>query len=346
MLTTSLCQALGIEHPVMAAAMGGATTPEFAAAVSSAGGLGQLTVTGLDAETVANRVRRTRELSERPFAANVILDIWKGHEIDAALNAGAPIIFLFWGDPRPYVEQVHGANARLVVQVGSVGEAVAARDAGVDAIVAQGVEAGGHVRGTTPLFSLVPAVAEAVAPLPVVAAGGIVDGRGLAAALALGAQGVLMGTRFLASEEAFVHPEYQRRILEAPGDTVYSQDLFDVAWPSAPHRMLRNRVVTEWEAAGRPPLGSRAGEGTIIGSSSASGRVVEIARYTSFTATPAFEGDIEEAPLWAGMSVGRVREVKPAGEIVRETVREADAILARLSAAAESAQSGSRAGVA
>lgn len=344
MLTTPLCRVLGIEHPIISAAMGGATTPEFAAAVSSVGGLGQVTVTGLDAPGVRARVERARELTDRPFAANVILDTWKGHEIDAALAAGAPVVFLFWGDAAPHVRAVHDAGAKLIVQVGSVAEAVEAAEAGSDVVVAQGFEAGGHVRGTTPLASLVPAVVDAVGPVPVVAAGGIVDGRGLAAALALGASGVLMGTRFLASDEINVHPEYQRRILESDGETAYAADLFDVAWPSAPHRMLRNRVVDEWEAAGRPPMGSRAGEGTIIGRSGASGRVVEVARYTSFTPTPAFDGDMEEVPLWAGTSVGLVRAVRPAGEIVREIVREAEAILAGLNPAAEPALSGPRTG--
>lgn len=330
MLITPLTDKLGVAHPVISAAMGGATVPEFAAAVSNGGGFGQVTLTGLTATIAADRVRRTLELTGRPFAANVILDIWKGHEIDAALEAGAPAIFLFWGDPAPHGERIHASGAMLIVQVGSVDEAVAAAQAGADVIVAQGFEAGGHVRGTTPLVSLVPLVVEAVAPIPVVAAGGLVDGRGLAAALALGADGVLMGTRFLAAEEAFVHPEYRRRILESNGETVYSVDCFDVAWSNAPHRMLRNRVVAEWEAAGKPPIGNRAGEETIIGRSGASGRSVEIKRYTSFTATPAFEGDIEEVPLWAGMSVGLVQVVKPAGEIVRETVREAEEILAAL----------------
>lgn len=343
MLITPLCRTLGIEYPILAAAMGGVTVPEFAAAVSNAGGLGQVTVTGLDVAGVESRVRQTRELTDRPFAVNVILDIWKEHEIDAALDAGAPLLFLFWGEAAPHVDRAHRSGAKVIVQVGSVAEAVAAAAAGADVVVAQGFEAGGHVRGTTPLFALLPMVVEAVHPVPVVAAGGIVDGRGLAASLSLGAQGVLMGTRFLASEEAYVHPEYQRRVLESPGETVYAEDLFDVAWPSAPHRMLPNRVVREWEAAGRPPLGSRAGEGSIVGHSSAGGRVIEIARYTSFTPTPVFDGDIEEAPLWAGMSVGLVREVKPAGEIVRETVREAEEILAGLSPAAESAPSGPRA---
>lgn len=327
---TPLCRMLGIEHPVLSAGMGAVSGPELAAAVSNAGGCGQVVVTGLDAAGVEDRVRRTRELTERPFAVNVILDIWKGHEIAAALAAGAPIIFLFWGDPAPHVEQVRRAGARVIVQVGSPPEALAAAEAGVDVIVAQGLEAGGHVRGTTPLFSLLPMVVDAVASVPVVAAGGIVDGLGLAAALSLGAQGALMGTRFLASDEANIHPEYLRRVVESDGETVYAEDLFDVAWPNAPHRMLRNRVVEEWLAAGRPPMGSRAGEGSIIGRSSASGRQVEISRYTSFTPSPAFEGDMEEVPLWAGTSVGRVRQVKPAGVIVRETVAEAEAVLAGL----------------
>jgi len=332
MLTTELCRSLDIEHPVLSAGMGSVTGPELAAAVSNAGGLGQVVITGMDRPTAEARIRATLDLTDRSFAANVILDIWKGHEIEAALAAGAPAIFLFWGDFSQYADEIHRAGAKLIVQIGLVAEAVAARDAGADVIVAQGVEAGGHVRGTTPLFSLLPAVVEAVSPLPVAAAGGILDGRGLAAAMSLGGQGVLMGTRFLASNEAFIHPEYQARILAATDDsTVYAEDLFDVGWPSAPHRMLRNRVVAEWEAAGKPSMGSREGEGSIIGRSGFSGRSVEIARFTSFTASPAFEGDMEEVSLWAGTSVGLVTEVRPAGDIVRETVQEAEAILTGLS---------------
>jgi nitronate monooxygenase len=330
LLTTPLTDKLGIHHPVICAGMGGVTTPELAAAVSNAGGLGQVTVTGASSAVVAERVRRTLELTARPFVVNVILDIWKGHEIDAALEAGAPAIFLFWGDPTPFADRVHAAGATLIVQVGSVDEAATAAQAGVDVIVAQGFEAGGHVRGTTPLVSLVPLVVEAVAPIPVAAAGGLVDGHGLAAALSLGADGVLMGTRFLAAEEAFIHPEYRRRILESTGETVYCADCFDIAWPNTPHRVLRNRVVAEWEAAGKPPIGERAGVGTMIGRSAAGGRFIDIQRYTSFTATPFFEGDLEEAPLWAGASVGRVRQVAPASEIVRATVREAEQILVSL----------------
>lgn len=330
MLETPLCTILGIEHPILLAGMGGATGPALAAAVSNAGGCGQVTITGRDPDVVRQRVAEMRELTERPFAVNVILDTQKGHEVATAIEEGVPVVVLFWGDPRPYVEPAHARGVKVVVQVGSVFDAVAAAEAGVDVVVAQGVEAGGHVMGTTPLFSLLPMVVEAVAPVPVVAAGGIVDGRGMAAALSLGAQGVMMGTRFLASDEAFVHPEYQRRLLAAGAhDTVYVRDLFDIGWPDAPHRVLRNRCVDEWEAADRPPPGERPGEGATMGVVVAGDRRVEVRRYTSLTATPQFDGDFEHVPLWAGMSVGLVNDVRPAGEIVRDTVRQAAELLGK-----------------
>lgn len=330
MLTTPLCTTLGIEHPIISAAMGGATVPEFTAAVSNAGALGQVGVSGAGADRTRALIQRVRELTDRPFAVNVIIDGYDGQEIETVLDELVPILFLFWGDPSPWVADAHRRGTKVVVQVGSVAEAVTAAQAGVDVIVAQGVEAGGHVRGTTPLFALIPAVVEAVQPVPVVAAGGIVDGRGLAAALALGAAGVLIGTRFLASDEADVHPEYRRRVLAAngAGDTVYSEDLFDVGWPNAAHRVLRNRLVEEWEAAGKPAPGERANEGDVIGSRRLwDGSTPPVRIYSSVTATTAFEVDMERMALWAGMSVGLVRDVKPAGQIVRETVEQAQAIL-------------------
>ena len=155
--------------------------------------------------------------------------------------------------------------AKVFIQVGSVAEATAAAEAGVDAIIAQGMEAGGHVKSTTALSTIVPAVVEAVRPVPVIASGGIADGRGLVAALGLGAQAVSIGTRFLACEEAHVPREYKERVVRSTAeDTVYTS-LFDVGWPDAPHRVLRNKAIAEWEAAGRPPTGKRPGEGTVIG---------------------------------------------------------------------------------
>ena len=155
-----------------------------------------------------------------------------------ALEEGVPVISLSWGDPAPWVEQIHAAGALLVHMVGTTAAAVAAEDAGVDVIVAQGYEASGHVEGQTSIMALLPEMVDAVAPTPVLAAGGIGDGRGLAAALCLGASGVWMGTRFLLSDEADAHPDYQGWLLEAGASDTIHTTLFRGGWPpehSAPH---------------------------------------------------------------------------------------------------------------
>jgi len=155
---------------------------------------------------------------------------------------------------------------------------------------------------------LIPAVVDAV--------GGIADGRGLAAVLALGAAGAWIGTRFLASQEATIHPRYRERLLSATeDDNVFLDDLFDVGWPKAPHRVLRNKTVETWEAAGRPPSGARPGEGEVIARSRSVGKIV---RYQTYTPGADFEGDIDALSLFAGQSVGLVSQIKPAGDIVAQ----------------------------
>jgi NAD(P)H-dependent flavin oxidoreductase YrpB (nitropropane dioxygenase family) len=171
-------------------------------------------------------------------------------------------------------------------------------------------------------------VVDAVGPVPVIAAGGIADGRGLAAALALGASGVWIGTRFLASKEAAIHPRYRQLVLQATeDDTVYLEELFNVGWPKAPHRVLRNSTVAAWEAAGHPATGQRPGEGEVVATSKSAGPIV---RYRSYTPGPDAEGDIDALSLWAGQSAALVRKIQPAAEIVREIESEAQDILLRL----------------
>jgi NAD(P)H-dependent flavin oxidoreductase YrpB (nitropropane dioxygenase family) len=175
------------------------------------------------------------------------------HErIRACAEQRVTVVSTFWGDPRPYVDAIHAAGALHVYTVGCAEEARRAADAGVDVIVAQGWEAGGRVRGEVATLALVPAVVDAVRPVPVLAAGGVADGRGLAAALALGADAAWVGTRFLLAHEANVHDEWRRCIQHArESDTVYPT-LFDRGWPNAPHRTLRNSTVRACERAGRP----------------------------------------------------------------------------------------------
>ncbi len=212
--------------------------------------------------------------------------------------------------------------------VSTAKEARHAVECGVDVVVAQGWEAGGHVRGTVATMPLIPAVVDAVGSVPVMAAGGIADGRGFAAALALGACGAWIGTRFLASNEVAIHPHYRERLLAATeDDTVYLEELFDIGWPRAPHRVLRNSTVAAWESAGRPTTGTRPGEGEVVATSKSRGPIV---RYRSYTPGADAEGDIDALSLWAGQSVALIHKVQPAAEIVREIVSEAQTILLRL----------------
>jgi NAD(P)H-dependent flavin oxidoreductase YrpB (nitropropane dioxygenase family) len=193
------------------------------------------------------------------------------------------------------------------------------------------MEAGGHVRATESLWDVLPRVVKAVAPLPVIASGAIGDGAGIARALRRGAQGVSMGTRFLASDEAWIHPAYKQRVVDSTSDdTVLLQDFFNVGWPDTAHRVLRNKIIKEWEAAGRPPPGQRANEQTPIGVRRRPwGEVQEWPRYAAGMIPPDFEGDPEYGPMWAGTSVDVIHDVKPAAAIVRDLAREAEAALAK-----------------
>jgi nitronate monooxygenase len=223
-----------------------------------------------------------------------------------------------WGDPAGYVEAVHSADGVVLQTVGSAEEARRAVDGGADVVVAQGWEAGGHVWSRVATLPLVPAVVDAVAPVPVVAAGGIGDARGVAAVFALGAQAAWLGTRFLLAEEMPTHEEYRRRLVEASEtDAQWYPDLYDVGWPDAPHRALRNSTAAAWEAAGRPPLGQRPGEGDVL-AHFASGE--SIVRYEPGAPLVGTTGDIEALSLWAGQSVALAIRRQPAAEIVAELV--------------------------
>jgi nitronate monooxygenase len=334
-LRTPLCRSLGIEYPILSAGVGSAAVAELAAAVSNAGGLGVLGASGMDPSEVRQRIANTRKLTRLPFGINFIIDEESDEdrgflldEMAAATAEQVAVVVLFWGDPAPYVERARATGVKVFIQVGSVEEAQSAAGAGVDAVIAQGIEAGGHVRGIRSIWDLLPATIQAIDPVPVLASGGIGDGAGVARALLAGAQGVSLGTRFVASDEAWLHPAYKLRIVQSTAEDTALNELYDVWWPRAPHRTLRNKTFAEWDAAGRPPSGKRPGEGTSIGKRTLStGEVAEWPRYAIGTAPPDFDGDIEYAPLWAGESCTVVNDIKPAGEIVRDLVREAEAAL-------------------
>jgi len=311
-MRTPVCEMLGIDRPVVQAPM--AAIPELAAAVSNAGGLGMVTLTwSADAGAV---VRQTAALTGRPFGGNLVLTEDQHHRLDQALDAGLRIVSFMWGDPSGYIEPVHDAGGIVMLTVGSAEQARRAVASGVDVIVAQGWEAGGHVWSTVATLPLVPAVVDAVAPVPVIAAGGISDGRGVAAVLALGAQAAWLGTRFLMAEEMPIHEDYRQRLIAAAEtDAQLYANLYEVGWPDSPHRVLRNSTATAWEAAGRPPLAQRPGAGDVI-AHFASGEA--IVRYEPAPPMTGTTGDIEALSMWAGQGVALAKQSQPAADIVAE----------------------------
>ncbi len=326
MLTTPFTTAFGLDTPIAQAPMGGAVTLDLICAVCEAGGLGMQGVSWHEPDAMVAEIAAIKRRTARPFAVNLVLE-WDQHaRLAQCIDAGAPVISLFWGDPTAYFPRLRGSGVKTIVTVGSADEAKRAADLGADAICAQGVEAGGHVWGQVSTMVLLPAVVDAVAPLPVIAAGGIADGRGLAAVLALGGAGAWIGTRFLATPEAHAHHEWKRRIVAArETDTVHTE-LYDLGWPKATHRVLRNSTYDLWDAAGRPPSGQRPGENEVVAQQPDGAALL---RYDDNCPTPGATGEIEATCLYAGQSAGLVHDILPAGDLVRRIGAEAEEALAR-----------------
>jgi nitronate monooxygenase len=326
-LTTPLCDLLGIVRPIVQAPV--TTSPAVIAGVSNAGGLGVLQATWLGREGTAKSLADIQRRTDRPFAANYVISLMDDGDLDLALGAGVPVISTFWGDPAPLVPRIHDAGALALHTVGSAEEARRAVDAGVDVVVAQGVEAGGHVWGQVSTLVLVPAVVDAVPDAHVIAAGGIADGRGLAAVLALGAGAAWVGTRFVMCEENRLHPDHRARLLAARETDTFYSSLFDIGWPDAPHRALVNDTVEAWRAAGEPPPGKRPNEGEIVGHD-ADGE--PIPRYSMADPNGAVTGNVTSMCMYAGQGIGLIRDEKPVAAIMDEMTGDAAAILSRLGA--------------
>jgi nitronate monooxygenase len=308
-------KSLGIESSIFQAPIGSIAGPELAAAVSNAGAVGHLACTWRNREQLIELFRTMENLTIQPYGANFVLDFPIDDRLAVALDCAVPIISFFWGDATRYLARVEAAGALAIQVVGTIGEAKRAADAGFKLIVAQGREAGGHVRSRLGTLALLPQIVDAVAPIPVLAAGGIADRRGVAAALALGAAGVWVGTRFLAAAEANIHPLYRDRVLAASGEDTRYSELFDIGWPNAPLRTLRNETTDRWEEAGRPSPPHRPGEGDIVATRRDGS---EIPRYHFGSPTRDVRGEVEAMALYAGEAVGLVRSTEPAADIVKE----------------------------
>lgn len=325
MLTTRFTELVGCTVPIQLAPMGDFARAPLAAAVSNAGGLGMVTVVGAPPEVVIDRIEEALEHTFGPVGANFFLPFADPETLADCVSAAAAhakIIDFFYADPDPtLVRLVHERGSLASWQVGSVEEARAAADAGCDFIVAQGFEAGGHVRGRIGLLPLLDGVLAAVG-VPVVAAGGIGSGRSMAAALAAGADGVRVGTRFIATEESGAHPEYVAALIAAgPAETSHG-DYFDYERPGLPHRALSSAVATVAGFSG-DIVGEQANPET--------GERTPVLRFQKMTITSDVTGNIAAMSQWAGESVGMVTRVQPAAEVVREMAEEAERLLRKWS---------------
>ena len=315
MLETTFTKLVGCSVPIQQAGMGGAATPELAAAVADAGGLGMVNMVMVPAAEVATAVAGLAKATSGPVGINFLMPFLDLAVVDAA----APhcrVVEFFYGDPQAgLVERVPAAGALADWQVGTADEAKAAVQAGCDFVVAQGVEAGGHVRGTVGLLALLDEVLDVV-EVPVLAAGGIGSPRAMAAALAAGAAGVRVGTRFVATAESGAHPAYMQALVGAAATDTVITEAFSVMWPNAPHRALRSAVAAVEAFAGES-----------VGEMDLGPTRLPLPKGAVASPTRDTTGEISAMALYAGESVGRVVRIQSAREVVRELADGAELLL-------------------
>ena len=313
---TRFTDLVGCRLPLQQAGMGGVATPELALAVSGAGGLGMLATPMLPPAALAELAADVASRAAGPVGVNFLMPFLDPACVEVAA-ARLRVVEFFYGDPEPgLVQRVHDQGALAAWQVGSVGEARAAEDAGCDFVVAQGTEAGGHVRGRLGLLPLLDGVLASVA-VPVVAAGGIATGRAMAAAMAAGADAVRIGTALLATHESGAHPRYVAALLDATGEDTVLTETFSVMWPDAPHRVLRSCVAA-----------AEAFTGDTTGTMVVGDATMPVPRFAPPCPDRHTTGSIEAMALYAGESVGAVREVRPAADVVTDICAEAARLLA------------------
>ena len=323
-----------VQHPFAQAGMAFVSeTPDLAIAVTNAGGIGAIGVGFLPPEQLRGVIRAVREaVGDKPFDVNFITFFGNDEQVRVVAEERVPVASFHWGHPpADQIRLLKDAGVSLWEQVGDVESAKRAVDDGFDAVVAQGWEAGGHNYGGLPTFVLVPEIRDAVGDdLLVLASGGVVDGRSVAAALCLGADAVWVGTRLIATPEANTHPEHLRRIIAAAGADTVRSAIFGPEWPAFnPMRLHRNRVVAEWtDRLAEVP--TEREELEVIGHTTFLGQPHVKHKFDVILPTEATTGDFEEMAWLMGQGVGRVRDVQPAADVVATMMREAEAILGRV----------------
>ena len=319
----NLLDRLNPRFPIFNAGMGGGLAgAAMVAAINDAGGLGILGSGALPPHLIEQMIVDTHARTSRPFGANIILPMSDGTDIEACFDGGVDVLVLFWGDPQPFVADAHKRNMFVIAQCGGADDAVAAADAGVDAVIVQGTEAGGHVKALAPLATSLAETVKVLGSLPVIAAGGLASGTDIETALGAGASAVSLGTRFLASHESQAVTGYKERLLAAHATDTVLTDLFNLGWPDANHRVIRNTTYDTWEAAGKPAPGARPGEGDEIGVFNSGSVSIDLPRYTVFPPVVGFDGDLDAVPLYAGESVEHVNAVESIAAIMTQLVDE------------------------
>jgi nitronate monooxygenase len=317
---SALMALFGLKYPIFSAGMSETAIPDLAIAVSNAGGLGAIGATLHVADVVRERVLRVKSATNRPFAVNFLL-AFDPVTLPVALDAGAPIVQFAWGIPTlENVTTIRNAGAKMGIQISSVAGARRALDVGADYLICQGTEAGGHVQSTRTLYEVLPAVIDEAKTVPVLAGGGIANGAHIRRALLAGASGVLIGTRFVATKEAGAHEEYKTSIIRAKASDTVLTICFRSSWENAPHRVLRNRTLEMWEAAGCPQAGKRPGEGDIVATNAMTGTAKR--RYGAGSPAPDDRGALTELAMYAGQGVDAIRDIPSAGEVVERLWRE------------------------
>ena len=322
-LRTPLCDLLGIRYPICQAGMGYVARSALAAAVSEAGGLGVLAAAHCTPEELRAEIRRVRDRTDKPFGVDILFATVRaaGDEADrftdavkawsdVALEERAPVLIAGLGNPGPVTAQAHRQGMKVMALCGNVKQAHDHAANGVDVVIAQGHEAGGHT-GRIAGLVLVPAVVDALAPRPVMAAGGIADGRGLIAALALGAVGIWIGTRFIATPEGHCHDNYKKRVVAIDEEgTVVTR-----AATGKPCRLIRNAFTRQWERREAEILPFPV-------------QAMRVGRPAGIAGRE--EGDVDNGNTPCGQSAGLIQDIRPAGEVIASIMAEAEATLARL----------------
>ncbi len=309
---------LNLKYPILQAPIGSAASVHLAASVSNSGGMGSLALTWDEPETAAQKVRDLSEKTENLFFVNLVIGFPSApieKILDATLEAEATVFTFSWGQPGKLIEKIHQCGSLAGVQVGSVAGAKQAIDDGADFVICQGIEAGGHVQSTTPLKNLLKSVVAIAGSVPIVGTGGLSNGSDLYQIMNLGASAAMLGTRFVATVESFAHPEYKQVLVEAESkSTIYTQ-CFNRIWPNAPHRILRNKTLDNWESAGCPQPGFRPGEEEVLAECSVNGTIM---RYDDTVPVETTTGKISECCLYSGTGCGEINNIPTVDQLLSD----------------------------